>query len=112
MLWDNTIRCEGVRYYRKSITKMRYYTLVYQRFGRNVGLWCVGMLILMGAALSFSSCASSPSLTVNGPQGRFSTKVTLPVGFDTEKDGCMMVILMHGIFASKDWPPMPVLARE
>ena len=24
----------------------------------------------------------------------------------------MMVILMHGIFASKDWPPMPVLARE
>ena len=70
------------------------------------------MLILMGAALLCSSCASSPSLTVNGPQGRLSTKVTLPAGFDTEKDSCMMVILMHGIFASKDWPPMPVLARE
>ena len=38
--------------------------------------------------------------------------MTLPAGFDTEKDSCMMVILMHGIFASKDWPPMPLLARE
>ena len=96
----------------KSISKMRHFTLVNLRSGRCARLCCVSMLILMGAALLCSSCASSPSLTVNGPQGRLSTKVTLPVGFDTEKDSCMMVILMHGIFASKDWPPMPVLARE
>lgn len=91
---------------------MRHFILVNLRSGRYTNLWCVSMLILMGAALLCSSCASSPSLTVNGPQGRLSTKVTLPAGFDTEKDSCMMVILMHGIFASKDWPPMPVLARE
>ena len=91
---------------------MRHFTLVNLRSGRCARLCCVSMLILMGAALLCSSCASSPSLTVNGPQGRLSTKVTLPAGFDTEKDSCMMVILMHGIFASKDWSPMPVLARE
>ena len=96
----------------KSISKMRHFILVNLRSGRYTNLWCVSMLILMGAALLCSSCASSPSLTVNGPQGRLSTKVTLPAGFDTEKDSCMMVILMHGIFASKDWPPMPLLARE
>ena len=91
---------------------MRHFILVNLRSGRCARLCCVSMLMLMGAALLCSSCASSPSLTVNGPQGRLSTKVTLPAGFDTEKDSCMMVILMHGIFASKDWPPMPVLARE
>ena len=96
----------------KSILKMRHFTLVNLRSGRYTNLWCMSILFLMGAALLCSSCASSPSLTVNGPQGRLSTKVTLPTGFDTEKDSCMMVILMHGIFASKDWPPMPVSARE
>lgn len=38
-------------------------------------------------------------------------KLTLPKGFDTENDNCHMVILMHGIFSSKDYPPMPNIAK-
>ena len=48
---------------------------------------------------------------VQGPQGGISFKVALPDGFDPEKDRCPMVILMHGIFSSKDYNPMPALAK-
>ena len=72
----------------------------------------VCVMLMMGVALVMSSCFSSQQLTVYGSQGRLATKVTLPKGFDVEKDTCMMVILMHGIFSSKDFPPMPTIARE
>ena len=48
---------------------------------------------------------------VRGPQGGLSVKVELPAGFDPQTDRCPMVILMHGIFASKDFNPIPALAR-
>lgn len=48
---------------------------------------------------------------VRGPQGDLSYKITLPDGFNTETDTCPMVILMHGIFSSKNINPMPALAR-
>ena len=48
---------------------------------------------------------------VRGPQGGLSYKITLPDGFNTETDTCPMVILMHGIFSSKNINPMPALAR-
>ena len=56
---------------------------------------------------------SSPArdYPVHGPQGGLSMKVTLPKGFDPATDSCSMVILMHGIFSSKDYPPMPRIAR-
>ena len=38
-------------------------------------------------------------------------KISLPDGFDPDKDSCPMVILMHGIFSSKDINPMPALAK-
>lgn len=47
---------------------------------------------------------------VHGPQGGLSAKITLPKGFNPETDRCPMVILMHGIFSSKDINPMPDLA--
>lgn len=47
---------------------------------------------------------------VSGPGGGLSMKITLPEGFNPEKDRCPMVILMHGIFSSKDFAPMPGLA--
>ena len=34
---------------------------------------------------------------VNGPLGGISMTVTLPDGFDTSRDNCPMVILMHVI---------------
>jgi len=47
---------------------------------------------------------------VRGPQGGLSMTVTLPNGFDPAAGRCPMVILMHGIFSSKDYNPMPALA--
>lgn len=46
-----------------------------------------------------------------GQQGRIACKITLPKGFDTATEQVPMVILMHGIFASKDWIPIPSIAR-
>lgn len=48
---------------------------------------------------------------VRGPQGGISFKISLPEGFNPETDHCPMVILMHGIFSSKDFVPMPALAK-
>lgn len=49
---------------------------------------------------------------VEGPQGGISMKVTLPDDFNTETDSCPMIILMHGIFSSKNITPMPAIAKE
>lgn len=38
-------------------------------------------------------------------------EVKLPDGFNKETDKCPIVILMHGIFSSKDIVPIPALAR-
>ncbi len=48
---------------------------------------------------------------VRGPQGGIAIKISLPDGFNPETDHCPMVILMHGIFSSKDYNPMPALAK-
>ena len=48
---------------------------------------------------------------VRGPEGGIAFKISLPDGFDTVTGKCPMVILMHGIFSSKDYNPMPALAK-
>ena len=48
---------------------------------------------------------------VRGPEGGIALKISLPDGFDTVTGKCPMVILMHGIFSSKDYNPMPALAK-
>ena len=48
---------------------------------------------------------------IQGPQGNISYKLSLPEDFNPETDRCPMVILMHGIFSSKDYNPMPAIAR-
>lgn len=64
--------------------------------------------------IALSMCAA-PALAedypVRGPQGGLSMIETLPDGFDKETGRCPMVILMHGIFSSKDFTPMPAIAR-
>ena len=77
-----------------------------KRPGTAVRLVLAAGLLLSGL---FVSCSTPVSIC--GPQGRLSAKITLPAGFDKERDSCMMVILMHGIFSSKDFPPMPTIAR-
>ncbi len=49
---------------------------------------------------------------VRGPQGGLAMTLTLPDGFDTEMDSCPLVILMHGIFSSKNFTPMPTIAKQ
>lgn len=68
-------------------------------------------LLAVVSTLFFSVCTSSKEYEVSGPQGGLAMKVTLPKGFDAAKDHCPMVILMHGIFSSKDFLPMPQLAK-
>lgn len=64
--------------------------------------------------IALSMCAA-PALAeeylVRGPQGGLSMIETLPDGFNKETGRCPMVILMHGIFSSKDFTPMPAIAR-
>lgn len=69
------------------------------------------ILIILSAALLLTASAAAREFAVVGSQGGLSMKVSLPKGFDTERDSCHMVILMHGIFSSKDYPPMPNIAR-
>lgn len=55
--------------------------------------------------------AFAQAFQVKGPQGGIAMKITLPDGFDPETGHCPMVLLMHGIFSSKDYSPMPQLAK-
>lgn len=66
-------------------------------------------LILLFLTLTFLGVARE--YKVHGPQGGLAMEVTLPDGFNEDTDKCPMVILMHGIFSSKNIVPIPALAR-
>ena len=67
-------------------------------------------LSILLAALSIFSLRAG-DYEACGPQGKLSYKISVPKGFDPGKDRCSMVILMHGIFSSKDYNPMPAIAK-
>jgi len=46
---------------------------------------------------------------VRGPLGRLSTSLTLPLGFNQQKDSCNLVILCHGFWANQYIAPIPHL---
>ena len=69
-------------------------------------------LITLITALILSISLYSKEFEVHGPQGGLSMTITLPDGFNTQTDTCPMVILMHGIFSSKNFTPMPAIARS
>lgn len=69
-------------------------------------LLLIAFLASFGLALAYAQ--DSP---INGPEGKISYKISLPKGFDPANDHCPMVILMHGIFSSKSYNPMPALAK-
>lgn len=71
----------------------------------------VTSLFLAMLGLMFLTGCHTQQVSVRGPEGEIAYKITLPDGFDTNKDHCPMVILMHGIFSSKDYGPMPQLAK-
>ncbi|MCR5841225.1 MAG: alpha/beta fold hydrolase [Bacteroidales bacterium] len=72
-----------------------------------MGLRVFLVVLSLAAALTLPAKESE----VRGPQGGISFQVSLPEGFNPQTDHCPMVILMHGIFSSKDYNPMPALAR-
>ena len=53
----------------------------------------------------------SKEYKVHGPQGGLAMEFTLPDDFNEDTDKCPMVILMHGIFSSKNIVPIPALAK-
>ena len=63
------------------------------------------LVLLLGISLM------AQEYRVTGPEGNISFKISLPEGFNPETGRCPMVILMHGIFSSKDYNPMPALAK-
>lgn len=69
-------------------------------------------LLIIVALLSAALGAHAREYLVRGPQGGLAMDITLPEGFDTATDHCPMVILMHGIFSSKDFLPMPQIAKS
>ena len=68
--------------------------------------------LLIIITLSFSIASFSKEYKVHGPRGGLAMEVTLPDGFNEDTDKCPMVILMHGIFSSKNIVPIPALARS
>ena len=69
-------------------------------------------LITLITALLLCTSLYSKEFEVHGPQGGLSMTITLPDHFNTQTDTCPMVILMHGIFSSKNFTPMPAIARS
>lgn len=69
------------------------------------------ILTIMVSMMLLTLSVSAREYSVSGPQGGLSLKLSLPKGFNPDADSCHMVILMHGIFSSKDYPPMPQIAK-
>lgn len=73
---------------------------------------CIFLLLTIAALTSEAEDnACTQSHSIRGHEGEIAFKITLPKGFDTSTSRCPMVILMHGIFSSKDFIPMPSIAR-
>ena len=71
----------------------------------------VNHLLIAVLGLVFLASCQAQKAIIRGPEGKIAYKITLPEGFDTVSEQCPMVILMHGIFSSKDFIPMPQLAK-
>ena len=69
------------------------------------------ILTIILSLMLLASTISAREYEVSGPQGGLSLKVSLPKGFNPATVSCHMVILMHGIFSSKDFLPMPQIAK-
>ena len=68
------------------------------------------LLLILGSFLR-SQGKDVKDTQIPGPQGAIAYKICLPEDFNLETDQCTMVILMHGIFSSKDYNPMPSIAK-
>ena len=75
---------------------------------RNV----LGIALLLMLVMPLQACSrQEQKISLAGPQGKVACTITLPKGFNPETGQVPMVILMHGIFSSKDWVPIPSFAK-
>lgn len=68
------------------------------------------LIILLLSAISLTSCMTRR--VVQGPQGKIATTMRIPHRVDSSKDSIDVVLLMHGIFSSKSYAPIPKIARS
>lgn len=66
--------------------------------------------IVVLAIISLTSCKTQR--VVQGPQGKIATTLRMPRGIDRNTDSIDVVLLMHGIFSSKSYAPIPQLAKS
>lgn len=67
-------------------------------------------LLLAALVLILASCKTE--YAVRGPQGGIATTLRVPKGKQLGRDSLEVLVLMHGIFSSKSYPPIPRLARS
>lgn len=84
-------------------------------------LWGMShLLIMLGlvALLSVHGGATKDSLAVetvraiDGPHGKLAVRMATPPGFDPARKQYPVILIMHGVMATKDTPPLPYLARQ
>lgn len=69
-------------------------------------------ILQFSVVLLLACCtATAREYRVRGPQGGLATVIRLPDGFNPSSDKCPMVILMHGIFSSEAYKPIPQIAE-
>ena len=66
---------------------------------------------LFSLAILFAMTSCKTQYIVQGPQGKIATKLRMPDGV-TGTDSVELVVLMHGIFSSKAYPPIPKIAKK
>lgn len=69
-------------------------------------------VIMTGLLGSLIAAASNGTEYLQGPNGRLCYVLQLPRNFDPARDKCPLVIVMHGVMAHKDVPPLPRIARK
>lgn len=79
---------------------------------KRIACFCLILSLSFLLAGTWGTVASARDYAIRGPQGGIAMELTLPERFDPQRDSCPLVILMHGIFSSKDFIPMPSLAKE
>ncbi len=68
-------------------------------------------LFILALSLLFAMTSCKTQYVVQGPQGKIATKLRMPKDV-AETDSVDLVVLMHGIFSSKAFPPIPKIAKE
>lgn len=67
------------------------------------------LLTILLSVISLTSCKTQR--VVQGPQGKIATTLRMPHGVDGNTDSIDVVLLMHGIFSSKSYAPIPKIAE-